>query len=382
MNTNLNLWQFDSMARFVQILYLRILRFLRNVDAAFLLQETAAAQDQNFNVGTTGKVYMMKKIILAALALTIFGCSGNASSPGGAAGIDVRNSTVLVTGITGNQGGGVAGTLIEEGYQVRGLTRDLNSESSKYWENLGVEMVQGDFTDRASIAAALEGVDYLFVNIQEQIPDYVEATKYLLETADSLGVKHTLYSSNRRSEPELPQSASKTEIELYLRESGISYSTLRIPQMMSNFPRDRDMQNVLRNGVVGRGSERATFAYFAPDDLGLLAAAAFADNEAWAGREVNLAGDELTDRDLASLLSELSGLDIAYTAPPQEQDARWVANQGLSYDTEQLRAEFPSMMTLREYLIKNNYGENLETMSMLPLPPAPEEPVRGGPPPR
>lgn len=327
---------------------------------------------------------MMNRIIAAIFTLVLFGCSGNDDSLDGRAGDNVKNSTVLVTGITGNQGGGVAATLIEEGYQVRGLTRDLSSERSQYWRNLGAEMVRGDFTDRASIASALKGADYLFVNIQEQIPDYIEATKYLLETANSLGVKHSLYSSNRRSEPELPQSASKTEIEIYLRESGYSYTTLRIPQMMSNFTRDRDMQNVLRNGVVGRGSESATFAYFAPDDLGLLAVAAFADTDAWNGREVNLAGDELTDKDLASLLSELSGLDLKYTPPAQQQDERWAANQNLSYDTESLRAEFPSMMSLREYLQKNNYGEHLKAMSLLPLPPAPvqERPQRGGPPPR
>ncbi len=326
----------------------------------------------------------MKRIIAIIFTLLLFGCSVNDSSLDGASNTDVRNSTVLVTGITGNQGGGVATTLLKEGYHVRGLTRDASSARSQRWSDLGAEMVQGDFTDRASIAAALKGVDYLFINIQEQIPNYIEETKYLLETANSLGIKHSLYSSNRRSEPELPQSASKTDIEIYLRESGYSYTTLRIPQMMSNFPRDRDMYNILRNGVVGRGAESASFAYFAPDDLGLLAAAAFANTETWNGREVNLAGDELTDRELASLLSELSGLDIKYTAPPQQQDERWAANQNLSYDTEQLRADFPTMMTLRDYLKKNNYGEKLKALSLLPLPPEPENNGRrgGGPPPR
>jgi uncharacterized protein YbjT (DUF2867 family) len=327
---------------------------------------------------------MINKIIAAVLALLLFGCSTHDDSLGKQSNTDIKNAIVLITGITGNQGGGVASTLIEEGYQIRGLTRNPSSERAQYWKNLGAEMVQGDFTDRASIVAALKDADYVFINIQEQVPNYIEETKYLLDTANSLGIKHILYSSNRRSEPELPQSASKTEIEIYLRESGYSYTTLRIPQMMSNFIRDRDMYNVLRNGVVGRGDESATFAYFAPDDLGILASAALADTKTWNGREINLAADELTDKELASLISELSGLEIKYTSPPQQQNGHWAANQNMPYDTDQLRTEFANIMTLREYLQKNNYGEKLKAMSLLPLPPEPENNGRrgGGPPPR
>ena len=281
---------------------------------------------------------------------------------------DKSDFIALVTGITGNQGGGVAGTLLERGYHVRGMTRDTGSESAQNWANLGAEMVYGDFTYHDSIESALKDADFLFINLQEQVPNYIDETKFLLDAAKRAGVKHIMYSSNRRSEPELPQSASKTEIERYLRASGSSYTTVRIPQMMSNFVRERDMANVLRNGVTGRGTEGATFAYFAPDDLGLLAAAAIEDMDGWNGREVNLSGEEISDKDLAELLSELSGLEIKYTPAPAQPEARWIANQGLSYDTTVLRAEFPSIMTLREYLIKNDYGAKLKEMSTKPLP--------------
>lgn len=321
------------------------------------------------------RIWSVLTLIVSALA--VLGCASQTttspttdSKPAG--------GIALVTGITGNQGGGVASTLLEKGYRVRGLTRNPNSEDSQYWSKLGAQMVQGDFTDRASIDAAVSGVDYLFVNIQEQVPDYINATKYLLDAAKNAGVKHIVYSSNRRSDPTLPQSASKTDIETYLRNSGYSYTTLRLPQMMSNFTRERDMANVLRNGVVGRGSETATLAYFAPDDLGILAAASFADTAKWNGREVNLAGDELTDKELAALLSELSGLQIKYTAPSGPPDARWVANQNLQYDIKLLREEFPSIMTLRQYLTKYKYGEKLKAMSLLPLPPVTQEPPRPG----
>jgi|GEM_PF-237562 len=310
--------------------------------------------------------------------LSLVACDAQVNENSAETAHNPANSVALVTGITGNQGGGVAATLLEKGYQIRGLTRDPSSAESQYWRNLGVEMVQGDFADYDSIDAALVDADYLFINLSEQVPDYIEASKHILDSAQKAGVKHLVYSSNTRSNPDLAAPASKTEIEIYLRESGYSYTTLRLPQMMSNFVRDRDMQNILRNGVVGRGSESATLAYFAPDDLGLLAAASFADTATWDGREVSLAGDELTDKELVALLSELSGLDIKYTPPPAEPDARWLANQGLSFDTELLNREFPEIMTLREYLQQNDYGEKLRAMSLLPLPPETEDRRRGG----
>ena len=315
------------------------------------------------------RLWTVQALAVAALMVAGFGGPTSAQDPESNRSGD--DTIALVTGITGNQGGGVAATLIEGGFQVRGLTRTLDSERARYWSDRGADMVQGDFTDYESIDAAVQGIDYLFVNVQERVPDYIEASKHLLDAAHEAGVKHIVFSSNRRSEPELPASASKTELEIYLRESGYSYTTLRIPQLMSNFIRERDMQNVLRDGVVGRGSEGSTFAYYAPDDLGVLAAASFADSEAWNGREINLSADELTDKDLASLLSELSGVEIEYTPPPAQQDGRWAAHQNLPYDTERLREEFPGIMTLREYLERNNYGEKLKAMSLLPIPSAP-----------
>lgn len=54
----------------------------------------------------------------------------------------------------------------------------------------------------------------------------------------------------------------------------------------------------------------------------MLEAPSFADPEPLNGREINLSADELTDRDMALLLSEHSGVEIEHTAPPEQQDGR------------------------------------------------------------
>lgn len=55
---------------------------------------------------------------------------------------------VLVFGATDNMGGAVASELLRRGWQVRGVTRNLQSKKAPALAERGVEMVQADMTDR------------------------------------------------------------------------------------------------------------------------------------------------------------------------------------------------------------------------------------------
>ncbi len=70
---------------------------------------------------------------------------------------DRGSRLILVSGATGTQGGAVARELIARGYQVRGLTRNPDSDASIALGSLGIDMVRGDFDDPGSLDRALEG---------------------------------------------------------------------------------------------------------------------------------------------------------------------------------------------------------------------------------
>jgi uncharacterized protein YbjT (DUF2867 family) len=72
------------------------------------------------------------------------------------------DKTILVTGITGQQGGAVARRLHADGWRVRGLTRDPDSERARPARELGIELMTGDLTDEPSLAAPLAGVYGVF----------------------------------------------------------------------------------------------------------------------------------------------------------------------------------------------------------------------------
>src|SRR5688572_9207055 len=74
----------------------------------------------------------------------------------------MADKTILVLGITGQQGGAVARHLLAKGWKVRGLSRDLSKPAVQARRDAGAEMVQGDMDDRASLDAALNGAYGVF----------------------------------------------------------------------------------------------------------------------------------------------------------------------------------------------------------------------------
>jgi nucleoside-diphosphate-sugar epimerase len=77
-------------------------------------------------------------------------------------------SKVFVIGGTGAQGIPVIRSLVQDSkYSVRVLTRDPSSPRAQLLKALGpaVELVEGDFTNEASLRNGYKGCDAAFVNI-------------------------------------------------------------------------------------------------------------------------------------------------------------------------------------------------------------------------
>ena len=70
---------------------------------------------------------------------------------------------VVIIGITGNQGGSVARTFIEDAqWRIRGLTRDAGSPASQALSAKGIEMVQCNLHDPDSLRGAFTGANLVF----------------------------------------------------------------------------------------------------------------------------------------------------------------------------------------------------------------------------
>jgi uncharacterized protein YbjT (DUF2867 family) len=73
---------------------------------------------------------------------------------------------ITIFGVTGNQGGSVARSLVKnKAFHVRGITRNLESESSNALKALGVEMVQANGFNLDQMKTAFQDTWGIFLNI-------------------------------------------------------------------------------------------------------------------------------------------------------------------------------------------------------------------------
>lgn len=232
------------------------------------------------------------------------------------------DKTVLVFGATGQQGGAVARALKAKGWRVRALVRDPAGEKAKALSALGIHLHTGDFSDVSSINSAMSGVHGAF-SVQPssgQGPAYgisdedeLRYGKAVADAAVANGVQHLVYTSvgsAGKGVTGLGHFDMKTEIENYIRGLDIRSTIVRPTTFMEMLM------------LPGMGLERDVYTFFmrhkqtmqfiAVDDIGKIAASIFADTERFAGRTVEMAGDEVTGEDLGEIFSRAAGRTITY----------------------------------------------------------------------
>src|ERR671911_2947843 len=139
---------------------------------------------------------------------------------------------ILVGGASGNQGGAVARSLLDRGFQVRALTRAPQKPEAQALAEQGAEVVQGDMEDRSAMDRVLEGAYGVFSvqNFWETGYDReVKQGKTVADAAKATGVEHFVYSSvgSAHRQTGIPHFESKWEIEEHVRQIGLPYTILR-----------------------------------------------------------------------------------------------------------------------------------------------------------
>ncbi|MEU9715107.1 NAD(P)H-binding protein [Streptomyces sp. NPDC047976] len=134
---------------------------------------------------------------------------------------------ILVTGATGNIGSALVKELHAHGAgPLRGLTR----AAARAVFPEGVEAVEGDFAEPATLEPALKGVRSLFL-VSRLGPD-----AEILEAARQAGVEHVVLVSSItvQTHPHLGPAGENLAVEQLLKASGMAWTILRPTQFASN----------------------------------------------------------------------------------------------------------------------------------------------------
>jgi uncharacterized protein YbjT (DUF2867 family) len=280
-----------------------------------------------------------------------------------------RGKTILVTGATGTQGGAVARELIKRGYAVRGLTRSPDKPAALALNELGVEVVKGDFDHPDSLYAAMKDVYGVFAVTDFWEHGYegeVTHGRKLIEASEAAGVGHFVFTSvaGANSSTGIPHFDSKGEIERLLAGSDLRWSVIRPVEFMDNWRWSKD-EFMAGRMVDARGPE-SHHQWIAASDIGFFAGESFDNPEDWNGRSLDIAGDEMSLGELADVLSSAIGVKVVLQQVSWEEleesageeitlMIRWFDEEGYSADVTSLRKQYPALKTVHEYISGLNW---------------------------
>jgi len=291
----------------------------------------------------------------------------------------MNEKIIAVTGATGQQGGVVARKLLTDGWKVRALTRDLNKPAAQELASLGAEVVAGDMEDRAELDAAFKGAYGVF-SVQNfwlanvGFEGEIRQGKNVADAAKAAGVQHLVYSSVGAAHRGMGQKhfESKWIIEQDLQSLKILYTILRPAAFFENFNWERAY---ILNGIfnaIGLRPEKER-QLIAAEDIALFVALAFADPKQYLGTTTELAGDALTESQIADTFAKVIGRPVKLTTPSgspgrrseEEMIAMFNFFNGEAYDADipALRKLHPGLLTFEQYLRKNGW-ENAEPIPM------------------
>jgi uncharacterized protein YbjT (DUF2867 family) len=150
---------------------------------------------------------------------------------------------VLVVGATGLLGPEICRQLSDAHLTVRALIRPTADAAKRAeLERLGVELVEGDLKDAASLARACSGMQSVVSTasstLSRQSGDSIESVDLqgqlaLVDAARAAGVEHFVFMSFRENPSiQFPLTAAKRAVERALKTSGMAYTILQASYFM------------------------------------------------------------------------------------------------------------------------------------------------------
>ncbi|KAL7626817.1 hypothetical protein AAE478_003591 [Parahypoxylon ruwenzoriense] len=237
---------------------------------------------------------------------------------------------LLVIGATGSQGTGVIRDCIVAGYDVSAFVRNPDSPSAKHLsQQYRLPLLKGDLDDPDSLRRALVGIDALFFFI---MPVGAEAelrqTKNVVEAAKASGSVSTVIFSSAAwtgqhesfpgwgpRHPMYEYWVTKHETEVLVREAGFERWTIVRPAFfLQNFlPPSSDylFPGLARDHTLRVGFKPdAKIDVIDASNVGHVAALALSRPDKYSGREIDLAAESLTIREIADRIAMASKVSV------------------------------------------------------------------------
>lgn len=231
---------------------------------------------------------------------------------------------ILVTGATGATGRRVVQLLLARGVPCRAFVRDAAAATAILGD--GVELHTGDFENAASLAAAMVGVEKLFL-LSPADPRQVEQQGRAVELAQAAGVRHIVKMSALGAAQDSRFSLGRWHrgTELQIEESGLEFTHLRPHYFMQNT--FNFAPSISRDGCIYAPMKDGRISLVDRADVAAVAVQALIET-GHAGKIYDITGPEaLSFADIAAHIGKAIGREIRYVdIPPVEAERQMIAS--------------------------------------------------------
>lgn len=205
----------------------------------------------------------------------------------------------------------------------------------------GITVRHLDYTDPASIATAVEGVEQVLLISGTDLGQRVEQHRAVIDAATAAGVKHLAYTSlANASTSTIPVAEEHKATEELLAAAPMTTTALRHGWYMENYT--ENLEPVLQNGAVIGAAGDGRVSAATRNDYAAADAAVLADSNLW-GETYELGGAPFTMSEYASAVSAATGKEIPYVNMPAAELLAAYSGAGL-----------PEFMA--EFLVQSDLG--------------------------
>jgi uncharacterized protein YbjT (DUF2867 family) len=228
---------------------------------------------------------------------------------------------ILVTGANGNLGGAVVRALANTSMTAIAA----GTQPEKMQMPQGMEIRKIDYAQPETVAAALKGVDGIFLVAPPLDPEAPAKLNPVIDQAKTAGVRHIVFNSALGVDQN--DAAPLRVVEKHLMASGVEYTILRPNFFMENFSSGFLAPMIAQGGIFLAAGDAGT-SFVSVQDIAAVAAAAF-EKERF-GAEYNLTGPAALDHaQAAGIISEASGRQIQYHPLTEEAMLQGARDQGM-----------------------------------------------------
>ena len=280
------------------------------------------------------------------------------------------NKIIFVTGGTGNQGGAVARNLLQQGFTVKVLTRNIHSTKAQNLKKLNIELAKGDLNNADSYREYLKDIHGIFSvqTFENGIDEEINQGIKLATVAKEVGVKHFLYSSVFGADlnTNVPHIESKFKIENHIKQIGLPFTIIRPSSLYENFLIPQVRKGILKGKLLQPIKRDTIQQYVASEDIGKAAAKIFQNSDLYLSKTMPLATEQLSTQEVADIFSHVLNKKIEYQKLPVlitrlflgkdlYKMFKWI-NEKSSFqkeDMELTHKEFSNLVSLKSWIEMN-----------------------------